>query len=231
MRAYYLEQKNYFRAAAVPPLTHAARVDAELGFGIDDIELRLHRQAFALDPAGDVGTWGPQMHAAQTWVGLAPQTLLTPYDELSRMCDLLHLPDGAHVVDLGAAYGRLGFVLHQRYPAAHFTGVEILPERVDEGNRLFALHGCRNARLIRHDMFAPDFQLPLADCYLIYDYGVLEHLRWTMAQLQNLATVHRFQVIARGDTIRALIRAAHPWLTASAEARHETNFSVYASFA
>ncbi|MFP5459579.1 MAG: class I SAM-dependent methyltransferase [Bacteriovoracia bacterium] len=230
MQAYYLDQENYFRATTLPPLKHSAQVDAELGFSINDIENRLHRAAFELDPEGHVGTWGKKMHAAQTWVGLAPQTLLTPYDELSRMCDLLHLPEGAHVADLGAAYGRMGFVLHKRFPGAHFTGIEIVEERVNEGNRLFALHGCKNARLIQHDMFAKDFQLPLADCYLIYDYGAIDHLRWTMGQLQNLATVHRFQVIARGETIRSLIQYAHPWLADVAVVKHEKNFSVYANY-
>lgn len=228
--SFYLGQENYFRALAMPPREHAHKIDRELGFAIDEIEHRLHCQAFEMDPSGHVGTWGKRMHEAQTWVGLEPQTLLTPYDELSRMCDLIDLPEGAHVADLGAAYGRMGFVLHKRFPEAHFTGIEIVQERVEEGNRLFAIHGCQNARLIQHDMFASDFQLPLADCYLIYDYGALDHLRWTVGQLQNLASIHRFQVIARGETIRSLIQYAHPWLSDVGEVKHEKNFSVYANY-
>lgn len=230
MPAFYLENPNYFRCLAVPPRVHAEAVDIELGFEINAIEHKLHEAAYMRDPKGDVGTWGKMVHSAQTWIGLQPQTLLTPYDELSTMCDLIDLPAESHVVDLGAAYGRMGFVLHHRYPDAHFTGVEIVSERVEEGNRLFAKHGCQNARLLCKDMFAADFQLPLADCYLIYDYGAIDHLRWTMGQLQNLADVHKFQVIARGETIRSLINYAHPWLADVGETKHEKNFSVFANY-
>jgi hypothetical protein len=210
--------------------SHSEKIDRELGFNINTIEENLRRAAIEMDPEGSVNSWGKSMHEAQSWIGLCPQTLLTPYDELDRMCDLIDLPDGAHVVDLGAAYGRMGIVLNQRFPDAHFTGIEIVQERVEEGNRIYVEQGCQNARLIHHDMFAGNFQLPLADCYLIYDYGALDHIRWTMGQLENLANVHRFQLIARGETIRSLIQYAHPWLSDVGDTKHEKNFSVYANY-
>jgi hypothetical protein len=219
-----------FRDQLANPKLHAYEVDQRLGFTIDRIEFQLRAKAYELDPEGDVNSWGKLLHEAQSWIGLDPQTLLTPYDELSRMCDLIDTRDNIHFVDLGAAYGRMGFVLKARYPNSSFTGVEIVQERVDEGNRVFALHDCQNARLIQQDMFHESFQLPLGDCYMIYDYGVLDHLRWTMGQLENLADVHRFQVIARGDTIRSLIQYAHPWLTRIGDVKHEENFSVYTPY-
>jgi hypothetical protein len=207
---------------------HSERVDAQLGYRIDLIELGLRRLAHVMNPEGDIRSWGRMLHDdAQTWVGLNPKTLLTPYGELDRMCQLVPPTPNGQWVDLGAAYGRLAFVLNDHEPTTHFTGVECVRERVNEGNRLFETHGLTRARLVLQDLTRDDFQLPWADCYLIYDYGRLSHLRWTMAQLQNLAGLGRFHVIARGETIRSLIDYAHPWLFL----RHqEHRFSVYANF-
>lgn len=207
-----------------------AQVDQTLGFRINEIEQNLLEAAFKRDPEGDVSSWGKMVHDAQSWIGLHPQTLLTPYHELQRMCELIDRPDTAHFVDLGAGYGRMGLVLSQLYPEATFTGVEVVQERVEEGNRVFDYYGCKNSRLIHQNLFDDNFQLPIGDCYLIYDYGTLDHIRWTMGQLQNLADIHRFQVIARGKGIQSLIIAAHPWLFAKEGMPQEENFTVYKTY-
>lgn len=212
-------------------LAHSEMLDAKLGFTISDIEIALFNRARDIDPTGNMTTWGRRLHdGAQTWVGLAPQTLLTPYDELNRMCQLLKIGEHGHVVDLGAAYGRMAFVLAHYAPSAYFTGIELVPERVNEGNRVMVAHGLERARLVVDNMSRPGFTLPLADAYMIYDYGNIEHIRWTMGQLQNLAGIHRFQVVARGEGIRTLIQYAHPWLADMGTPYHETNFSVYTNY-
>jgi len=211
--------------------SHTTAIDQRLGFRIADIEQDLYERAHGLDPAGNMQTWGRQMHGgSQTWVGLESHALLTPYDELNRMCQQLAIGENGHIVDLGAGYGRMAFVLNHYQPSAYFTGVELVPERVSEGNRLFGKYGLRRAQLVEDNLFRPDFTLPLADAYLIYDYGNIEHIRWTMGQLQHLAGVHRFKVIARGKGVRTLIQYAHPWLTVLGVPYHEENFSIYSTY-
>lgn len=210
---------------------HSDYIDQQLGLDVPQIELALLERAIKLDPEGSMQTWGRMLHdGAQTWVGLSPHTLLTPYDELSRMCEKLEIGENGHLVDLGAGYGRMGFVLNEFRPSAYFTGIECVPERVNEGNRIFARHDLSRARLIEDNLFREDFTLPLGDAYLIYDYGNIEHIRWTMGQLQNLAGIHRFQVVARGDGIRSLIQYAHPWLADMGSPYHDENFSVYSNY-
>lgn len=201
------------------------RTDLALGLEINQIELDLLAKAQALMPQGDVSSWGKGLHDAQSWIGLHPQTLLTPYRELAWMCECVKDIEG-HVVDLGAGYGRLGMVMQNKLPAAFYTGVEIVRERVDEGNRIFGLMGSEKARLIAADLASDSYELPMGDCYFIYDYGTLDHIRWTMGQLQNLADIHRFQIVARGTGIRSLIDAAHPWLH-KIEHPHVEYFSLY----
>ena len=41
-----------------------------------------------------------------------------------------------HVVDLGAGYGRMDFVLKSLDPRIEFTGYELVKERVQEGNKI-----------------------------------------------------------------------------------------------
>jgi hypothetical protein len=207
---------------------HADLVDQILGFEIRQIEQRLFAEARDLTPAGDLASWGHGLHQGnQTWVGLSPQTLLTPYSELRLMCQLLQPLPGQQVVDLGAGYGRLGLVLHQLYPQVFFTGVEFVPERVVEGQRILAEFGCVHARLVQGDLSSEDFILPHADFYFIYDYGKIPHIRRTLRQLEAMAVERKFTIIARGQGTRSLIHHEHPWLTYIQEPLHEEFFSIY----
>lgn len=210
---------------------HSDSLDREFGLDVVSIEQTLFQRAQDLDPNGSLQTWGRSLHGgSQTWVGLLHHTLLTPWHELDQMLDILGPGPNHHFVDLGAGYGRMGLLLHQRLPAAYFTGIELVGERVEEGNRAFVRHDCGRARLVQGDLFDPRFTLPLGDTYMIYDYGNIEHIRWTMGQLQNLATIHRFKVVARGKGVRSLIQYAHPWLSDMGDPVHEEHFSVYSNY-
>mgnify|MGYP003393027289 FL=1 len=211
--------------------TSTDQLDVQFGFLANEIERSLLGRARAANPEGDMDSWGRGLHdGSQTWIGLAPEVLQTPYDELDRMCQNLDLSEDAHVVDLGAAYGRMAFVLHHHRPLAHFTGIEFVPERVDEGNRVFERHNLNRARLIQDDLSREDFLVPLADVYFVYDYGNVEHIRHTLEQLKFLAGTERFQVVARGKGVRSLIQYSHPWLSQMGTPYHEENFSVYRNY-
>jgi len=205
---------------------HSRRLDQTRGIAVAEIEAKLLSRARALRAQGDVNSWGEALHGAQSWVGLEPQTLETPYEELARMCQALQR-DVRHVVDLGAGYGRLGHVLHQFYPAASFTGFEIVPERVEEGNRVLAREGLTRARLYCVDLAGEDFVMPRASAYLIYDFGNRAHLRRALDQLGELALTQHFEVLARGGTIRSLIDHAYPWLLRKELPVGEEAFALY----
>lgn len=224
-------QSPYQSQDPVQVTSHSRAVDDQLGFAHREIERQLLDRAKSLEPTGSMNSWGRGIHdGQQTWVGLDPEVLQTPYDELDRMCRLLELNFDDHVVDLGAAYGRLAFVLAHHHPLAHFTGIEYVSERVTEANRVFEQHGLRNARVIQDDLSREDFLLPLAQAYFVYDYGNIEHIRHTLEQLKQLDTTHRFQVVARGQGIRSLIQYHHPWLAQMGTPYHEENFSIYRNY-
>ena len=111
---------------------HSGMVDKILGFRVRYIEEMLIADARGFDPDGSHETWGPSMHkGVQTWVGLDIQTLQTPYSECLRILQLLKIKPYQHVVDLGAAYGRMGIVIGGLYIKNIFTGFEYVKARVD----------------------------------------------------------------------------------------------------
>jgi hypothetical protein len=203
-------------------------LDKKFGLRINEIENNLLKAARDLRPDGDMDNLGSVLHAgSQTWIGLDPQTLNTPYEELIRLCEVLKPKSGTHMVDLGAGYGRLGLILSEMCPGVHFTGYELVKERVDEGNRVFIEREMKNSKLITQDLTDPAFKIPEVDYYFIYDYGKTAHIRQTMKQLEILADKIKFKVIARGKGSRSIIEHEHPWLSQVFDVHVEENFSIY----
>ncbi len=80
--------------------SHSEQVDAWLG-------LRTHHVEAGL---------AAQREDQQLWIGLPMKSMLTPYSEMRAMLERLQPPDGSTVVDLGAGYGRMGFVMGRHWP-------------------------------------------------------------------------------------------------------------------
>lgn len=204
-------------------------IDDSYGFRIQEIENALLLAAKGLRPSGNMSNFGEVLHNGhQTWVGLDPETLNTPYAELSEMCDLINPDPDQLVVDLGAGYGKLGLVLHRKFPKARFLGLELVKERVLEGQRIFKEMECSLAQIFEQDLMDSEFRLPVADYYFLYDFGKTEHIRITLRQLEELADKnHHFKVIARGKGSRSIIEHEHPWLSQINDVQTRENYSIY----
>lgn len=208
--------------------TPSHKLDQELGFRIDEIEDELLKKARKLRPEGNMSNFSEVLHDGhQTWIGLDPQTLNTPYDELFEMCTALELRPDDLVVDLGAGYGRLGILLKVLHPEVKFLGYELVEERVQEGNRILAKHNCSNANLFVQDLTESTFKLPLADVYFLYDYGKVSHIRQTLKEIEKFTDKHHFQVVARGQGSTSIIDFEHPWLSQVMPVYRSENFSIY----
>lgn len=200
----------------------STELDQHFGLRINEIEHDLLLKARSLRPDGNMANFGEVLHGGhQTWVGLDPQTLNTPYRELDLACELLNPKDGELFVDLGAGYGRLGLVLSQRYSGVRFIGYELVKERVDEGNRILG-----GKQLITQDLMSETFELPVAEYYFLYDFGKTDHIRKIMKKFEKLADSHHFKLVARGKGSRSIIDFEHPWLTCQSVPGEE-KFSIY----
>jgi hypothetical protein len=210
---------------------HARLVDSILGLRVQYVEEMLVAQARNFDPEGCHESWGPELHqGVQTWVGLELETLQTPYAECYRILQLLKIRPYQHVVDLGAAYGRMGVVLGGLFIKNTFTGLEYVKARVEEGNRLYQELGLARCQLVEQDLAADNFALPEADIYFLYDFGQVEHIERTLRQLEQVSRLRPIKLVVRGKFTRQIIEHRHPWLQLQYQGRGEEFFSIYWAF-
>lgn len=215
--------------------TDSAIIDQHLGFRVVEIELALLEQARAVAQSNDIYSFGKALHDGhQTWIGLDPQTLQTPYSELSDIVSFIVnklMPvSGSKFVDLGAGYGRLGFVLQQLAPEINFMGFEYVAERVAEGSRILKLYGCDRAGLYTQDILQKNFTLPDAQFFFIYDFGFPAQIRELLKRLESIAQAKDLIVVARGKGIRSQIHQEHLWLGGVYKPWHQENFSIYSNY-
>ncbi len=191
---------------------HAALADEWLGLQVSSTESRLNPNL---------------LPGQQTWCDRHPSIFLTPYVELRAWLEELRPEAGELVVDLGAGYGRLGFVLARHFPETRFLGFELVKERVSEGQKALRNFGAVRAELLEADLSAPGFTPPLADYYFIYDYGTRAAIAKTLCDLRELSKAKKFQVVGRGRSVRDQIEREHPWLSAVHAPTHHAHYSIY----
>jgi hypothetical protein len=147
------------------------------------------------------------------------------------------------VIDLGAGYGRLGFVLGREYPDVEYIGYEYVTERLTEGarclrrgrfrttNSAHASDSAASLNIIEADLQSIDFQTPVATHYFIYDFGSARAISKILNQLREISLRQKITVIGRGRASRDLIEQEHFWLSKVVEPQHFKNFSIYQSAA
>ncbi len=195
---------------------HAASVDEWLGLEVAATEARLGK--------------GPA-DSQERWLGRHSSIFLTPYVELRAWLEELKPGAGETVVDLGAGYGRLGFVMARHYSSTAFVGFELVRERVAAGSRALQRFGASNARLLEANIADPAWSPPAAEIYFIYDYGTKTAIAKTLADLRELSKKRGVRVVGRGRAVRDQIEREHPWLGSVHAPLHRAHYSLYRSFA
>ena len=209
--------------------SHAANVDRWLDLNIDDVELLLSKDGSRRPAPSSSG------QHQQLWFGLDPRDLQTPYVEIRTLLQrYLHPSRVQRVVDLGAAYARMAFVIERHFPQAHFLGLEYVGERVLEARRCLERFGARRSHVEHADLTFPRFVLPVADIYFIYDYGTPAAIEKTLHDLKRVA-MHAtagvpITIVARGRVCRYAIENRHAtWLVNADPTAPECAVSVYKS--
>ncbi|HUP56640.1 MAG TPA: class I SAM-dependent methyltransferase [Bdellovibrionota bacterium] len=199
---------------------HSRHVDAFLGLEIVRVEEALVRRGV---PAPTGEEW-----VQERWIGLAPDALLTPYTELRELLSILAPEPGSRIVDLGAAYGRMGFVMARHFPGLSFVGYELVEERVAEGRRCLERFGAEG-RLVVADLGDPLFKPEEADIYFLYDFGSRLAVAKCLEDLKEVAASRAITVVGRGRGCRDRIEHKTPWLSQVVPPRHYPRYSVYRS--
>lgn len=229
-RRSIIREENFFLCPEeLTPNEHSSLIDLALGSKALEVELSLKERALKINSSGDVKSWGKTMHeGSQTWIGLDPQTLNTPYSTIYEMLRIIQPKSNTLFLDLGAAYGRMGIILSALFPDCEFIGYELVHERVIEANRWYHELHCTHQKMLEQNLSDHKLEIPRADVYFIYDFGFPEQIRKLMSQIAKYE--HPMIVVARGTTTRSIIDHIHPWLSQVHKPLHETTYSIYSNY-
>lgn len=198
---------------------HSEALDLALGFDIPEVERRVKARAGREASLSD----------AQLWEHLSPNIFQTPYSEISRILREMAPPPGSRVVDLGAGYGRMAFVVEAFFPQVEFVGYELSRERVAEARRVFALRGLERSAIEEADLGSPAFGPQAAGYYFLYDFGTRAAIEKCLDDLGRISRSGPLVVAARGRASRDAIERGRPWLSQVHPSRHFAHFSIYRS--
>ena len=204
-------------------------LDKRLGFKISQIESKLLKKYRAFDKTTDNSNKKKHFSGTETWIGLHPQVLQTPYSEITHFFSYLKNKKIKKVVDFGAAYGRIGLVLAALHPEAEFVGYEILEMRFNEAVRVFETLGLDQLSMSNENILEESFIVPDADIYFIYDFSDPHDLRVILKKLSKKLFDDNFYLVAKGEGIRSLIQLKYPEFWSCNGVIHEEKWSLYSS--
>lgn len=198
-------------------------IDNALGFRVSEIEKEL-----LLEVGHFKSVNKNKFYTSETWIGLEPQMLQTPYWEILEFYNILSQFNPFSYVDLGAGYSRLGVVLNLLEENFQYTGYELVEKRVQESIRVFNKNSFKNFNISQKDIMK-DKTIPKADVYFIYDFSS------PIEQVQILDLFSKkmykddFFLVARGHGIRSLIQNKYKEFYVCNGAIHKDKYSIYSS--
>ncbi len=208
---------------------HSSLLDCIIGFDVNQIEAELFKRERESSSDEKFELWDfNRSNGNQTWIGLDPQVMLTPYCEQFEIAKKLNLKKHT-LVDLGCGYGRMGLFFKNFFPSAKFLGHEVVAERVIEANRIFETLKIDNAHVFHSDITDPSFELPDADIFFIYDFGHPAQIKMMLDRLSALADIKSITVVARGKGIQSIIFYHHPWLFSLHDPEIASNYTIFRS--
>jgi 16S rRNA G527 N7-methylase RsmG len=210
-----LDSKIYSRQEGVHARLHAKYLDKEIGYKVAKIEDRLLRSYRAYDKPVDSSSNKKHYPGTQTWIGLHPQALQTPYNDIHEVFSYLQKYSINKVVDIGAGYGRVGMVMNAMFADSTFTGFEIVKKRQQEANRVFEKYGLNNCHMLNENVLEDEFSLPDADVYFIYDFSELRDISQILNLLSKRLKDKNFFLVTHGDRIDQLLSKKYKefWIT------------------
>lgn len=120
-----------------------------------------------------------------SWVGLHPQTLQNPYDEILEIMSYLKRENVKRFLDIGSAYSRIGLVLNQLILGIEFVGYEIRKERHLLAQMIYDKYNI-SGELINRDILKELNVIQKFDCLLVYDFSSPAQIELLLKTISNL---------------------------------------------
>jgi len=220
----------FFNNTTLTQREHSKSIDQFLGFRIVRIERKLIQQYRSFFTEENTNS-NKKSHSdngetGESWVGLNPQVLLTPYSELYEIFDILRTSPVKSIVDIGCAYGRVGIVSKAFFPESSFTGYEIVKKRINEAQRISS-HYDLNLNILNQNVLDEDFELPDSSVYFIYDFSHFMHIKSILSKLENKIGKIPFILVAKGDDVRSIIQLYYPIFITKQEPIYKKNWCIF----
>ena len=154
----------------------------------------------------------------------------TPYPELAEIVRHFQEDFSLTWLDMGAGYGRLGFVLSLLRPQDQFVGLEFVSARVRHAREVIAHQAITNARMLEADLTAKlDECIPEFDVGFLFDFGKPLQISRLLNFLRERSQMRAMAGIGRGRATRHLIENEHPWMSQVETPLQTAHYSPYRS--
>ena len=152
---------------------------------------------FGLDYQLDSGMLkSPSLERLYEGAGAGVQT---SYITILRTFELIPAKAKARWVDLGSGFGRVGLALGILRPETNFVGYEIVPHRVLTSNGAALRAGLgAHVRFETQDLADPQFKIPEADVYYMWDPFTKETYKYVLEQIRTYGRTREVTVVAKG---------------------------------
>lgn len=214
----------------ISPKEHSKNLDKFFGFKIIKVEQKLLKKYRPFYIADETSIKESYQKNSEAWIGLHPQTLMTPYSEILEILYSISSFKILRITDFGCAYGRIGIVASSMNPLCEFTGFEVVSERAREGRRIFNNLNLNLNQILTQNILDQDFDIPISDVYFIYDFGHVEHIKIILKKLSDIINNHDFVLIAKGDEVRSIIQLYFPIFYSRHQPIHKKGWSAYINY-
>ncbi len=211
------------------PRRHSKNLDKQFGYRINKIENKLSQKYREYDLYERPDEKKKHFPGCEAWIGLDPGALQTPYSEIFHAFNFLKDFKVDRIVDIGAGYGRVAFVMNAVFPYCEFIGFEIVKKRQAEGQRVFDNMCFPNSSLVNENVLNSAFELPSADIYFIYDFSESGDLDIILKQLDRIRAHRSFYLIAKGDRVASLMATKYASYKNLYEVKSHTSLTVFTS--
>lgn len=198
-------ENTYRDPQGVRPRAHSKSLDHMFGYKIPKIEQKLLQKYSPYDQATKKEDRKQHFQGTETWIGLPPQVLQTPYSDILKALTVFRSLEINKIIDIGAGYGRVGLVMNAIFPKSEFIGYEILKKRENEANRIFEKLELENCKVLLQNVLEEGFTLPKADLYFIYDFSEMSDICIILDQLNERVEKESFFLIAKGERVNKLL--------------------------
>lgn len=195
------ESYRAFVTQAVRAMTEL-RGRAESDAGLAEILYRAFDSmddVFDLRYALDLGMKSDPLEPERLYEG-AGVGVQTSYSSILCALSHLRLSNGAHLIDLGSGYGRVGMMAGLWREDLRFTGYEYVGHRVDICTASTGRAGLDGrVKFLRQDLADPAFEIPEADAYYLYDPFCESTYRRVLARLGELGHSRPISVVTKAN--------------------------------